>query len=151
MPIVHANCEKEQTRGRVVKDILNTDLVETDVYSGTGIVTTGAALRPITWTKQKRDLRINGTLIDKSRSILEPQVYATSKIIGDLSTTDGKGGPSDGIFVDNAESFFKENNYSGITVTEVDALITSGSFGVGAAITAVINNSGGVQTLAPTT
>ena len=147
MPIVHTSREREQTRARVVKDILNTDLVETDIYSGIGIVTTGGALRPITWTKQKRDLRINGTLIDKSRSILEPQVYATSKIIGDLSTTDGKGGPGDGIFVDNAESFFKENNYSGITVTEVDALITSGEFNVGAAATAIVSAAGTISSL----
>ena len=147
LPIVHASREKEQTRARVVKDILNTDLVETDVYSGIGIVTTGSALRPITWTKQKRDLRINGALVDKSRSILEPQVYATSKIIGDLTTINGKGGPADGIFVDNAESFFKENNYSGITVTEVDALITSGEINVGASATAIVSAAGTISSL----
>ena len=147
LPIVHASREKEQTRARVVKDILNTDLVETDVYSGIGIVTTGSALRPITWTKQKRDLRINGALVDKSRSILEPQVYATSKIIGDLTTINGKGGPADGIFVDNAESFFKENNYAGITVTEVDALITSGEINVGASATAIVSAAGTISSL----
>ena len=147
MSIEHTSRADAQTRSRIVKDILNTDLVETDIYSGLGIVTTGSALRPVTWTKQKRDLRINGTLIDKSRSILEPQVYATSKIIGDLSTTDGKGGPADGIFVDNAESFFKENNYSGITVTEVDALITSGEINVGASATAIVSAAGTISSL----
>ena len=143
LPIVHDNNAESQVRARVVKDILNTDLVETDIYTGPGITT--GSLRPLTWTKQKRDLRLNGTLIDKSRSILEPQVYATSKIIGNLSTTDGKGGPADGIFVDDAHSFFKESNYSGITVTEVDALITSGDINVGASATAIVSVAGTIK------
>ena len=143
LPIVHDNNTESQIRARVVKDILNTDLVETDIYAGPGIST--GSLRPLTWTKQKRDLRLNGTLIDKSRSILEPQVYATSKIIGNLSTTDGKGGPADGIFVDDAHSFFKESNYSGITVSEVDALITSGDINVGASATAIVSVAGTIK------
>ena len=35
--------------------------------------------------KQKVDLVLNGQVIDKSRPSIEPQIYPTAKIIGDLS------------------------------------------------------------------
>ncbi|GIS08939.1 MAG: hypothetical protein CM15mP113_0690 [Pseudomonadota bacterium] len=114
-----------QQNERIVKDILNTDILDTDIYTGLGIDEKNE--KPVRWTKQKTDFIINGEVINKSRSILEPQIYPTSKIIGDLSTVSGKGtGNNAGIFVDDAISLFYENKYSGITVDSVDALITSG-------------------------
>ena len=114
-----------QQSERIVKEILNTDILDTDIYTGLGIDEKNE--KPIRWTKQKTDFIINGQVIDKSRSILEPQIYPTSKIIGDLSVTSGKGvGNYDGIFVDDAIPFFYENKYPNFTVDSVDALITSG-------------------------
>jgi len=135
-----------QATDRIVKDILNTDLADTDIYLDVGIDEIN--VKPIKWIKQKSDIKINGQLIDKSRSILEPQVYPTSKIIGDFTEISGKGtGTQDGIFVDDASAFFYENRYTGITVSEVDALITSGNIGVGAAVTAIVNANGAIQSL----
>ena len=92
-----------QTNERIVKDILNTDLVDTDIYKGVGIDETTE--KPLRWTKQKNDLQINGRLVPKSRSILEPQVYPTSKIIGDFTETSGIGvNASNSIYVDDAIS-----------------------------------------------
>ena len=133
-----------QASNRIVKDILNTDLVDTDIYSDAGIDEINE--KPIKWIKQKVDININGQLIDKSRSILEPLVFPTAKIIGDFTTDSGTGtGNQDGIFVDNASVFFYENKYNGISVSEVDALVTSGNVGVGAAVTATVNPSGQVS------
>ena len=133
----------DQTRNRIIKDILNTDLADTDIYTDLGIDEKN--LKPIKWIKQKTDININGQLVDKSRSILEPQIYPTSKIIGDFTEISGQGtGILDGIFVDNASSFFYENRYTGITVSEVDALVTNGEINVGASATAIVSAAGSV-------
>ena len=88
--------------------------------------------KPVRWEKQKVDIILNGEVIDKTRSTIEPQIYPTSKIIGDLSTISGKGtGTNDGIFVDDATSFhFEKERYSQSGDGKVDALITSGNIGV---------------------
>ena len=128
-----------QTTDRIIKEILNTDILDTDIYTGLGIDEINP--KPIKWKKQKVDLTMNGQLISKSRSILEPQIYPTPKIIGDLSVTSGQGaGLQDGIFVDDARSFFYEEIRYGLDADEVDALITSGNVGVGAALTAIISS-----------
>ena len=127
-----------QTNERIVKDILNTDLVDTDIYKGVGIDETTE--KPLRWTKQKNDLQINGRLVPKARSILEPQVYPTSKIIGDLTETSGIGvNASNSIYVDDAQSFFYEGKYGNSLLPDsVDALITSGEIGEVAEATATI-------------
>ena len=134
-----------QSRERIIKDILNTDLVDTDIYRGVGIDEINE--KPVRWTKQKNDLQILGRLIPKSRSILEPQVYPTSKIIGDLNETSGIGvNGADSIFVDDAQSFFYESKYGiDLSASSVDALITSGQIGVGAAVTAIVSAAGTIS------
>ena len=127
-----------QQNERIVKEILNTDLVDTDIYTGLGIDQINE--KPVRWTKQKRDLQINGTLVPKSRSILEPQIYPTSKIIGDFNETSGMGVNDNSIFVDDAESFFIEERKYGTGDKSVDALVTSGEIHTPA--TAIANVSG---------
>ena len=136
-----------QTNSRIVKDILNTDLVDTDIYQGMGIDEVNE--KPIRWTKQKNDLQINGSLVSKARSILEPQVYPTSKIIGDLSETSGIGVvASNSIFVDDAQSFFYEGKYGNSLLPDsVDALITSGEIGEVAEATATIGAGGTISSI----
>ena len=139
-----------QSNNRIIKDILNTDLVDTDIYKGLGIDEKNE--KPIKWIKQKNDLQINGRLVPKSRSILEPQIYPTSKIIGDLSETSGKGTlGSNSIFVDDAQSFFYEGKYDNSTLPDtVDALITSGEIGEVAKATATIGAGGTISSITVT-
>ena len=143
-----------QENERVIKELLGADLLETNIYTGLGVEE--VIERPIRWTKQKVDLIVNGEIIDKSRPILEPQVYPTAKIIGDLSITTGSNS-GDSIFVDNVDSFFYEKGdhieakthveditsmrYN-ITINEIDALITSGTINVSAAATAIVSAAG---------
>ena len=134
-----------QTSSRVVKEILNTDILDTDIYTGLGIDDLNE--KPVKWMKQKRDLTINGTLVSKSRSILEPQIYPTSKIIGDFTTTSGLGVQGDNsIFVDDAQSFFFETRY-GLTVSGVDALVSSGEVNTPASAIANVSGTGTISSL----
>ena len=148
-----------QDRERVVKEILSSDLIETDIYTGQGINEDDD--KPLSWTKQKIDKIIAGELVTKARESLEPCVYPTAKIIGDVSTTSGVGiGLQDGIFVDDAEFFFYEegplripsSERYGITVDAVDALMLPASGAespAGASVTAMLNTVSMASTTIP--
>tara|TARA_R100001480_G_scaffold10362_1_gene18894 strand:+ start:4688 stop:17521 length:12834 start_codon:yes stop_codon:yes gene_type:complete len=142
---------------RTIKEILGAKLLETDIYGGRGIDENND--KPVRWTKQKVDVILGGRKISKSREILEPQVYPTSKIIGDFTTSSGEGS-TNGIFVDDAEVFFYEkgNHLSAslpdesagdynLTYNSVDALVTSGEVNTGAAATAIVSSAGKITSL----
>ena len=147
-----------QEAERTLKELLGAKLVETDIYTGAGIDENNN--KPFRWTKQKVDLVLGGKKIDKSREILEPQIYPTSKIIGDLKTNSGEGNTTNSIFVDDAEVFFYEKgthlsasnpdesdgNYN-LSYSSIDALITSGEINVGAAVTAIVSAAGTISSL----
>ena len=131
-----------QTGERVVKEILGADLVETNIYTGLGVDEVNE--KPVRWTKQKVDLVVGGQVIDKSRPSLEPQVYPTAKIIGDLSVISGTNS-ANSIFVDEVESFIYEDDVYGLSAFEFDALITSGKINVGASATAIVSAAGTIS------
>ena len=146
-----------QQAERTIKELLGAKLVETDIYTGAGIDETNN--KPLRWTKQKVDIVLGGKKIDKSREILEPQIYPTSKIIGDFTTSSGEGN-TNGIFVDDAEVFFYEKgdhlsasnpdesdgDYN-LQYSTVDALVTSGEINVGASATAIVSSAGTITSL----
>ena len=105
--------------------------------------------KPARWEKQKVDIILNGEIVSKTRSSIEPQIYPTAKIIGDLSVTSGKGtGTNDGIFVDDATSFhFEKDRYSQSGDNKVDALISSGAINVGASVTATVSAAGTISAI----
>ena len=119
-----------QNRDRTVKEILSSDLVETDIYTGPGV--NEIDFKPVDWSRQKDDKIIQGEIINKDRESIEPCVYPTAKIISDVSSTSGIGlGVQDGIFVDDAEIFFYEegplrlpsHQRYNITVDAVDTIM----------------------------
>ena len=139
-----------QRNERTIKELLGAKLIETDIYTGQGIDENND--KPIRWTKQKVDIILNGKKIDKSREILEAQIYPTAKIIGDFSIISGNDGtPLNGIFVDDVRSFFYEkathfplSDRYNLTYNSVDALISSGQINVGASATAIVSAAGSV-------
>ena len=148
---------RTQFKPRTVKELLSSDLVETEVYRGPGINEND--FKPIDWLKQKQDTFINGEKISKARDSIEPQIYPTAKIIGDVTTTTiGKDGVDYGIFVDDAQSFHYEDSGNpnidpgdryNITVDQVDAVIYSAENTDlrPANITANVSNDGTVSSL----
>ena len=124
---------------RIVVGIVTSDTVETDIYFGAGIDETNE--KPVDWRKKKRDRYLNGEIVYKSRDSIEPQVYPTAKVIGDLTTSDTE------IFVDDAQFFNYEENESSIVIADVDAIIVSGQDPVAAGITAVVSAAGTISSL----
>ena len=86
---------------RTVYDISSSDTIETNSYSGLGINETD--YKPISWTKQKTERKINGEYAYKSRDSLEAVIHPAARIIKDVLSTDTE------IFVDNSELFDYES------------------------------------------
>ena len=124
---------------RTIYDITTSDVVETNLYAGVGVDETN--YKPTDWIKQKKDINVNGEAVYKSRDSIEPQVYPTAKVIGDLSTSDTE------IFIDDAQFFNYEENESSIVIADVDALIVQGQDPVAAGITAVVSAAGTISSL----
>jgi hypothetical protein len=96
-----------------VTDLSFSDKFETDLYSGTGIT---EVYRPLSWTKQKVDKKINGEIVSKVRDSIESLVFPTANIIGDLSTTDTE------VFIDSVDLF----KYEDPDLTSFDCLVING-------------------------
>ena len=124
---------------RTVNIISGSDRLETNIYRESGI--DGVNYKPLYWTKQKRDLIINETIVSKARDSLETQVYPTAKIIKNFTTTDTS------LFVDNAQFFNYEDE---LPVTPLDALIIDDQNAntlVSAAVTAIVSAAGTISSL----
>ncbi len=124
---------------RIVHDIVGSDVIQTDIYTGPGIDPVN--YRFTDWSKQKVDSIINGDYVYKVRDSLESQIYPTAKIIKNANSS------SSSIFVDNIELFDYEENELGSVINSYDALIVNGSDPVSAAITAIVSDDGKIQSL----
>ena len=91
-------------RNRTVSGITTTDTLETEIYTGVGI-NDSATNKPLTWIKQKEDKVVNGVVVSKSRDSIEPLIYPTARIIGDIGA-----GSTSKIYVDDANFFQYEAN-----------------------------------------
>ena len=138
---------------RIIFDILESDLIETNVYSGTGINT--VTPRPITLLPQKRDRIINSVVVSKKRELLSSQIYPISRVIKSITQSDTE------IFVDDAQQFFYEegapisqsiSSVGGLLVDDVEvsqASITP-SVLLGGVINVSITNGGSGYETSPT-
>jgi len=84
---------------RVVKRIVQSNTLDTFVYTGYGITNTA---RPLNWTKQTADRIINGSLISKSRTTLRSNITPNTFLINSVGITDTA------IYVNDAFPYFSE-------------------------------------------
>ena len=125
--------DKEDQTNRTIEAIVDSDRIETSFYTGPGIT---SERKQFSWTRQKTDKIIGGRVISKARSITEPLIFPTAKIIRDLSSSE-----SGQIFVDDASIF----NYEGDLPTKpIGGFIVDNSIPEprAASLTATINGSG---------
>ena len=131
----------EREKARTVFDISSVDVVETNTYTGPGIITTGE-LRPVIWCKQRQDITINGQSVDKSREEYEANIFPATNVIQPV-------GPNDqSIYVLNARTFFDSQNENPTPPkTRTDIQIMTQDTQVSAAATATIDANGTVTGL----
>ena len=84
---------------RVVKRIVQSNTLDTFVYTGYGITNTA---RPLSWTKQTADRIINGSLISKSRTTSKSNITPNTFLIKSVGITDTA------IYVNDAFPHFSE-------------------------------------------
>ena len=97
---------------RLVTEIISSDILATNLYSGPGITENEDLSRPLTWCRQTEDLIINGQQVGKDRIHYEPYIQPTTNIIQNI------GIGSTVIFVESVKAFFdseKEYTHDGTT------------------------------------
>ena len=131
----------DQLLQRPIAEISGSDIVETPIYTGPGI--DQDIFRPFDWTKQKQDKYVKGDIIYKTRSSIEPKVFPTAKIIGDVNAD------STQIFVDNAQFFdYDEIIYDlNVNTFDFDAFMIPHQEPIAAEFTATVNNSGSISAI----
>ena len=131
---------------RTVVGITTSDTFETEIYTGVGIDEVN--FKPLNWTKQKIDKVIGGNIISKARDSIEPLIYPTARLIGDLGTGTASG---TSIFVDNAEFFDYEEDVTAanpsitnIIIDDIGVLLVNDVKATAASLTATVSNTGQV-------
>ena len=130
-----------QQDSRLVQDIPTVDVVKTNLYKGKGIYEDSAFLRPLTWTRQKDDIFIDGAIVTKDRTIYEPLIFPSTGLIKSVGTG------STQLFVQNLRTFFeneKENNTSQLSKT---VEIISQDNLVSASATVTVNTNGEISSV----
>jgi hypothetical protein len=138
---------------RTIYELIASDTVETETYAGVGIVTDTSFLRPVEWTKQTSDVIIDGQIISKERSYLEPLYFPSTNLIAPVSSTDTE------IYVEDCWSFSRIDDLGqtlndirivglGTTavVEEIKKVTYAGDFGN---ITAIGASAVGIGTTTP--
>ena len=124
---------------RVIYAITTSDEVETNLYNGNGIDEVN--FKPLNWSKQKIDKKINGELVFKTRDSIESMVYPTAKIISDVGIGDTI------LYLDNASFFNYEEDFSSLDIGAVGGLIIESTDLVAAGLTAIVSAAGTIQSL----
>lgn len=125
---------------RIISNITSADTIETGIYLGDGIDEVN--YKPLSWSKQKRDLLIGDNYQPKSRDSLEGMVFPTSKIIKDFSSSDTE------IFLDDAQFFNYEENESSVNIQDFSGLVFDGKVEpVGASFTAIVSSAGTITSI----
>ena len=129
---------------RLVKEVVASDVVDTNAYTGIGINGDPNCKRPVTWCKQGSDKIINGQVVSKSREELEALIQPTTLLIQPV----GLG--STVAYVENVTTVFNPLNEDQTdTKTKQIALISQDSIR-GAIATATVGSSGTITSISVT-
>ena len=128
-----------QLTKRTIAEITGSDILETSVYTGPGI--SQDIFKPFEWAKQKRDKFIKGDVVYKTRDSIEPKIFPTAKVIGDITPE------STEIFVDNAQFFDYDEVIYDLNVNsfDFDAFVMPHGEVTGAGFTAVVGSGGTIS------
>ena len=124
---------------RLVTEIISSDVIDTNVYSGPGITENQNLLRPIEWCRQTEDKIIDGQEVAKDRTLYEALVYPSTNLIQSVGVT------STVLFVESVKTFFDSTNEFNsknniITIISQDSLVA-------AAATAIVSAAGTITSI----
>ena len=128
---------------RLVTDVVATDAVTTNIYSGVGINPDQTYVRPLSWTRQTEDIILNGEEIGKDRELYEANIFPTAQAIKDFTSD------STEIFVDNVRTFFDhDREYTSILANKQnDILVHENKNVVAASATCTVSTGGSITNL----
>ena len=134
----------DQLLSRTIAEIAGSDKVETPIYTGPGV--NQNTFKPFSWTKQKKDKFIKGDIVYKTRDQLEPKIFPTAKVIGDVNAD------STNIFVDNAQFFdYDEIIYDlNVNTFEFDAFMVEHSEPRAADFNVTVDAAGSISNITVT-
>ena len=140
-----SNDIKLKENSRLVTEIVSSDILSTNLYSGPGITENEDLSRPLTWCRQTEDLVINGKQVGKDRVLYEPYIQPITNI------TQNIGIGSSIIFVESVKAFFdseKEYTHDGTTEKPQNKIIIiSQDSIVSSSATAVVSTSGTISSI----
>ena len=91
--------------------------------------------------KHKVDNVVNCVVVSKARNSLEPLIFPTARIIGNVSS-----GSTNRIYVDDADFFeYEKDEDTAVTSIDVDALIVNDIQVVDATLTATVSAAGTIS------
>jgi len=131
---------------RLVTEIISSDVIYTNVYSGPGITKNQNLLRSIEWCRQTEDKIIDGQEVSKDRTLYEALIYPSTNLIQSVGVT------STVLFVESVKTFFdstKEFNSKNnkITIISQDLLVPAtadATVSAAGTITSINISDGGV-------
>jgi hypothetical protein len=126
---------------RLVTDVISSDTVETNPYSGENISANPTNQRTVEWCKQTSDKIINGQIISKSRTLNEALVNPSTYIIQSV------GIGSTIVYVESVRSFFDSVKENQTTINKQKIIIVSQDSIVGASATAIVSVGGTISSV----
>ena len=124
---------------RLVTEIISSDVIGTNVYSGPGITTNQNLLRPIEWCKQTEDKIINDQEVAKDRILYEALIYPSTNLIQSVGVT------STVLFVESVKTFFDSTNEFNSKNNKIK-IISQDSL-VAASATAIVSAAGTISSI----
>ena len=126
---------------RLVTDIISSDTIETNPYSGFGLSLDETLSRPLIWCRQTEDKIISGQEVGKNRELYEPIINPMTNIIQNVGTA------STEIFVQSVKVFFDDLRENSTIPFKTKITITSQDSPIGAAATAIVSTAGTISSL----
>ena len=144
--IISSDDPTYQEEDRVVSQIINTDTLQTTLYTGVGIDTSESIIRPVTLCKQRYDVIVDGISDSgKSRNEYEGYVNPNTNIIKSVGTG------STIIFVESVKSFFDNSSEyvqdGTVDIPQKTVYIINQDTLVGASATAVVSAAGTISSI----
>jgi hypothetical protein len=136
---INSDSASLQEDERLVTEIVSTDVLDTNVYSGPGITQDPNLLRPLLWCRQTEDKIIDGQQVAKDRTLYEALIQPTTNLIQNV------GIGSTVLFVESVKTFFDSTNEfntknNKITIISQDSLVA-------AAATAIVSAAGTISSI----